>query len=90
MSVVEAVLEDPGAVLAAQVNKAKGELVAELKAAGVEYEERMARLDEVTHPKPLAEQLGAAYDIYARVPAVGRRPPAVARSRWCATCGSGR
>ena len=65
VSVVEAVLDDPGVVLAAQLNKAKGDLVTELKAAGMEYEERMARLDEVTYPKPLADELGAAFAMYA-------------------------
>src|SRR5688572_9315272 len=65
LSVVESVLDDPGVVLAAQLNKARGELVAELKAAGMEYEERMARLDEVTHPRPLADELGAAFALYA-------------------------
>jgi superfamily II RNA helicase len=65
VSVVEAVLDDPGVVLAAQLNKAKGDLVAELKAAGMEYEDRMARLDEVTYPKPLADELGAAFAMYA-------------------------
>ncbi len=65
VSVVEAVLDDPGVVLAAQLNKAKGDLITELKAAGMEYEERMARLDEVTYPKPLADELGAAFAMYA-------------------------
>ena len=65
VSVVEAVLDDPGVVLSAQVNKAKGELVAELKAAGMEYEERMTRLEEVTYPQPLADELGAAFAMYA-------------------------
>jgi superfamily II RNA helicase len=64
VSVVEAVLDDPGVVLAAQLNRARGDLVAELKAAGMEYEERMARLDEVTYPKPLAQELGAAFAMY--------------------------
>jgi len=64
VSVVESVLDDPGVVLAAQANKARGELVAELKAAGVEYEERMERLADVSHPRPLADALGAAFDMY--------------------------
>jgi len=66
VSVVEAILDDPGVVLAAQTNKAKGDLVAEMKAAGVEYEERMARLEEVTHPRPLADVLEPAFAMYRR------------------------
>ena len=37
-----------------------------MKADGVEYEERMELLDGVTYPKPLADTLDAAYDIYRR------------------------
>ena len=65
VSVVESVLDDPGVVLRAQTSKAKGELVAELKAAGMDYEERMTRLEEVTYPQPLADELGAAFAMYA-------------------------
>ena len=61
-----------------------------MKADGIEYEERMELLEEVTHPKPLAELLEAAYEMYRRGPPVGRRPRARRRSRWCATCTSGR
>jgi hypothetical protein len=64
VSVVEATLEDPRPVLAAQAFKARGETVAELKADGVEYEERMELLEDVTHPKPLEELLEATYEIY--------------------------
>jgi hypothetical protein len=66
LSVIESTLDDPRQVLSAQRFKAKGEVVAQLKADGVEYEERMALLEEVTHPKPLAELLDAAYTMYRR------------------------
>ena len=39
LSLVEAILEDPAAVIRKQLDKAKGELLAELKADGVEYED---------------------------------------------------
>ena len=64
VSVVEAVLEAPRQVLMAQQHAARGEAVAELKADGVEYEERMALLEEVTWPQPLAELLEATYAMY--------------------------
>ena len=41
----------------------RGEAVAEMKADGMEYEERMDALNEVLWPQPLAELLGAAYEI---------------------------
>jgi superfamily II RNA helicase len=64
VSVVEAVLDDPRQILAAQRNHAKGEAVAQMKADGIEYEQRMELLEEVSYPQPLAELLGAAYEIY--------------------------
>src|SRR5699024_6199987 len=65
-SITKAILEEPRQNLLAQQNAAKGELLAELKADGVEYSERMARLDEVSWPTPLEEDLEAALEIYAR------------------------
>ncbi|SDD05855.1 Helicase conserved C-terminal domain-containing protein [Geodermatophilus telluris] len=66
VSVVEATLDDPRQVLAAQLNKARGEAVAQMKAEGVEYEERIELLDEVSYPKPLEELLGHAFEVYVR------------------------
>src|SRR5262245_53365317 len=66
VSVIEATLEDPRPVIAAQLSRARGEAVAQMKADGIEYEERMELLEEVTHPRPLADLLEAAYDIYRR------------------------
>ena len=60
VSVVEAILDDPHPVLRAQANRARGEAVAEMKAEGIEYEERMELLEEVTYPKPLDEPLRRA------------------------------
>jgi hypothetical protein len=53
-------------VLSAQQFKARGEAVAQMKADGVEYETRMDMLDSVTYPKPLADLLEGAYNIYRR------------------------
>ena len=61
---LEAILDDPFPVLMAQANKAKGEAVATMKADGIEYEERMELLEEVTYPKPLEEGLRQAFDSY--------------------------
>ena len=52
LSLVEAILENPVAVLRAQVNEIKSNLINELKAEGMDYDKRMDRLDEVTHPMP--------------------------------------
>jgi superfamily II RNA helicase len=66
VSVIEATLEDPRPVIAAQLFRARGEAVAQMKADGIEYSERMELLEDVTHPRPLADLLEAAYDIYRR------------------------
>ncbi|MDT0451036.1 DEAD/DEAH box helicase [Streptomyces hesseae] len=75
VSVVESTLDDPRQILAAQQNKARGEAVAAMKADGVEYEERMERLMDVSYPKPLEELLSHAYDVYRKShPWVGDHP----------------
>ena len=66
LSVVESVLEDPRAVLLAQRDKAKDDLMTRMKDEGVEYEERMERLAEVTWPRPEAEFIEPAFATFAR------------------------
>ncbi len=86
VSVVESTLDDPRHVLKAQEFRARGEAVAAMKAEGIEYEERMELLQEVTHPKPLAELLDAAYETYAQghpwVADHQLSPKSVVRSMW--------
>jgi hypothetical protein len=65
LSVIEATLDDPRPVLSQQQFRARGEAVAAMKREGIEYDERMAALEEVTHPRPLAELLGQAYEVFA-------------------------
>jgi len=64
VSILEATLEDPRPVLSAQRFKARGEAVAEMKAEGIEYDERMELLEDVTWPRPLLELLEATYELY--------------------------
>jgi len=67
LTLVESVLEDPFVILRAQASREKGRLVAELKADGVPYDERMEKLEEVTHPRPLADWLAGHFDRFARM-----------------------
>ena len=73
---IEATLDDPRQILAAQLNKAKGEAVAQMKAEGIEYDERMELLEEVTLPEAAG---GAARrrvrGLRAHQPVGGRRAP---------------
>lgn len=86
VSVIEATLEDPRQIMAAQLKKARGEAVAAMKAEGIEYDERMELLDEVTYPKPLQELLGHAYAVYLQTnpwAADGQlSPKSVVREMW--------
>jgi hypothetical protein len=66
LSVIESTLENPRQVLSAQQFKAKGEAVAAMKAEGIEYDQRMELLESVTHPRPLADLLEDAYELYRR------------------------
>ncbi len=66
LSIVESTLDDPSQVLQAQEHKARGEAVGQMKADGLEYDERMARLETVSWPKPLAELLNGALESYRR------------------------
>jgi superfamily II DNA/RNA helicase len=86
LSVVEAILDDPRHVLVQQEKRAKSELIARLKAEGVPYEDRIALLDDVTHPKPLADFVYPTFDEFARHhPWLGHeniRPKSVARDMF--------
>ena len=64
ISMVEATLEDPYQVLRAQERDAKGRALAEMKAQGIDYDERMDKLAEITHPKPLEDELNVAFATY--------------------------
>nr|WP_255218584.1 DUF3516 domain-containing protein [Gordonia paraffinivorans] len=76
VSVLESTLEDPRPLLIAQRKAARDAAIAEMKADGIEYEERMARLEEITWPQPLRDEIFAAFDIYRRGhPWVSSFPP---------------
>lgn len=64
ISMAEATLENPRQVLRAQERLARDRAMFEMKADGIEYEERIEKLAEITYPKPLEDLLSAAYDRY--------------------------
>ncbi len=64
ISIVEATLDDPRPVLMGQQFAARGEAVNAMKREGIEYDERMALLEEITWPKPLEELLTYTFDTY--------------------------
>jgi superfamily II RNA helicase len=65
ISVLEATLDDPRPILSQQQFLARGEAVASMKAEGIEYDQRMELLEQVTWPKPLEELLSASFEQYS-------------------------
>jgi superfamily II RNA helicase len=65
VSVIEATLDDPRPVLSQQEFRARGDAVAAMKRDGLDYDERMEALEEITYPQPLAELLAEAYAVFA-------------------------
>ncbi len=65
VSILESTLDDPRPVLQQQQFMARGEAVAAMKAEGIEYDQRMELLEQITWPKPLEELLGAAFEKYS-------------------------
>ncbi|WP_091701983.1 RNA helicase [Microbacterium sp. cf046] len=65
VSVIEATLDDPRPVLSQQQFLARGDAVAAMKREGIEYDQRMELLEEVTYPKPLAELLAQSFEVFA-------------------------
>jgi superfamily II RNA helicase len=66
LTLVESIVEDPEVILRMQVDKLKTQKLLELKAAGVEYEERMQELDKVEHPKPNLEFLLDSFSLFSK------------------------
>lgn len=86
ITLVEAIIEHPAAILKAQVNKRKAELISELKDEGIDYEERMERLELVTHPMPGKDFIYQTFNVFrAKHPwleAENIRPKNIAREMF--------
>src|SRR5690606_25384753 len=65
ISIVESTLDDPRAILSQQEFIARGEAVGAMKAEGIEYDQRMELLEQITYPKPLEELLSAAFETFS-------------------------
>jgi superfamily II RNA helicase len=86
LTLVESILEDPDLVLRRQLDKLKGEAVARMKAEGLDYDQRMAELEKLEHPKPLRDFVYGTFNAFAdRHPWVGEeniRPKSIARDMF--------
>jgi hypothetical protein len=65
LTLCESIVEDPEQILRKQVDRLKTDKLAEMRAAGVPYDERIAKLDEIEHPKPMREFLYETFNTFA-------------------------
>jgi len=86
LTLVESILENPELILRKQLDVAKTRLMAEMKAEGIEYDERIARLEEVEYPKPLREFVYGTFNAFSEkhpwVEHESIRPKAIAREMF--------
>jgi superfamily II RNA helicase len=86
LTLVESILENPELILRRQLDKIKDRAMAEMKAEGLEYEERMAELEKLEYPKPLGDFIQSTFAAFAdRHPWVGEediRPKSIAREMF--------
>ncbi len=86
LTLVESILEDPKLILRRQLDKLKGKAVAEMKAEGLDYDQRMEELEKLEYPKPLREFIYATFNAFAdRHPWVEEeniRPKSIAREMF--------
>jgi hypothetical protein len=86
LTLVESILENPEVILRRQLDKIKDRAVAQMKADGVEYEQRMEELEKLEYPKPLGDFVYATFNAFAdRHPWVGEeniRPKSIAREMF--------
>jgi superfamily II RNA helicase len=86
LTLAESILEDPEVILRRQLDKLKGQKVAEMKAEGLDYDQRMEQLEKLEHPKPLRDFIYGTFNAFAdRHPWVGEeniRPKSIAREMF--------
>jgi len=86
LTLVESILEDPELILRKQLDKLKTQKMAEMKMAGVQYNERMDELEKLEYPKPNREFVYSTFNAFAdRHPWVGQeniRPKSIAREMF--------
>ena len=72
LTLVESILEDPDIILRKQLDRVKDQKMAQMKAEGIEYDQRMEELEKLEHPKPNREFVYSTFNNFAaRHPWVG-------------------
>ncbi len=83
VTLVESILENPEVVLYAQLHQLKGEKIAEMKAQGMEYDDRMEELEKLEWPKPNRDFIYGTFNAVraeAPVGGAGEHPAQVHRA----------
>jgi hypothetical protein len=65
LSLVEAIVENPMAILIRQLEKKKDLAIANMKAEGLEYDARMEELEKIEYDKPLQDFIYQSFNIFA-------------------------
>lgn len=93
MTLAESIIENPDVILRAQISKLKTIRMAQMKMEGMEYEERMAELEKIEHPKPRRDFIYDTFNAFAaKHPWVGGdniKPKAIAREMYASFMGFG-
>ena len=86
LTLVESIMEDPGVILRKQLDKVKGQAIAEMKMQGMDYNQRMEELEKLEYPKPNRDFIYSTFNAFAdRHPWVGQeniRPKSIAREMF--------
>ncbi len=67
ITLCESILENPDAILRIQQNKARDARMNELKAQGMEYNQRLEELEKVEYPKPLRDFIYDTFNAFAEI-----------------------
>ena len=67
ITLCESIVENPETILRIQLSKARDARMNELKAQGMEYNQRLEELDKVEYPKPLRDFIYDTYNAFAEV-----------------------
>src|SRR5881409_772853 len=65
LTLVESILENPELILRRQLDKVKDRAVAEMKAEGLDYSQRMEQLEKLEYPKPLRDFVYSTFNAFA-------------------------
>jgi superfamily II RNA helicase len=86
LTLVESILENPEVILRKQLDRVKGQAIAEMKAQGMDYDQRMEELEKLEYPKPNRDFIYSTFNEFAQKhPWVGEeniRPKSIVREMF--------